>query len=57
MKEYREIYDLAMELLIKTNKTFTDVTSEDLDVLNSLLTGFINNVNSLLVKSVKNAKD
>jgi hypothetical protein len=57
MEKYKEIYDEALALLEKTNKTFTDVTPDEKDTLNSLLTGFINNVNSILVKSIKNAKD
>jgi len=57
MNKYKEIYDEALALLEKTNKTFTDVTPDEKDTLNILLTGFINNVNSILVKSIKNAKD
>ena len=55
MKKYKEIYDMALDLLDKTNRTFTDVSPEQKETLNILLTGFINNVNSVLVKSIKDA--
>jgi hypothetical protein len=55
MNKYKEIYDLALDLLDKTNRTFTDVTPHEKETLYILLTGFINNVNSILVKSYTNA--
>jgi hypothetical protein len=55
MDKYKEIYDEALALLEKTNKEFTDVTQDEKDTLNCLLTGFINNVNSILIKNIKNA--
>jgi hypothetical protein len=57
MKEIKVIYDLALDLLDKTNRTFTDVTPQEKETLNILLTGFINNVNSILVKKVQNANN
>ena len=57
MAKIKDIYDNALDLMIKSNEPSPDIPPEDLETLNILLTGFINNLNFLLIKSLKNANN
>lgn len=57
MKEIKEIYDQALELMKDCNESFKDLPEERLNTLNILLTGIISNINQILTDSVKNANN